>query len=315
MIKEFIIIRIKQSFRALIGIGLIRLFFIVGLITFLASATYIVTAEQTNATYFSAGYIILLLSIQVRRNDKLFLKSHFSNYKLIIAFEYFTASIPLFICLILHAHYLAIGAITLGILTTVHLDIKPTKKSINTKLQHLIPPDCIEWKAGVRKYFFIIVPTWIIAALTSYFIASIPIAIFIISMVILSFFEHAESYQILQSYQLSSKHFIWHKVKRQIILFSIVTLPLIGLFTLFHLYTWYIPFVEFLIFIFLQIYIIMTKYAFYEPNTKSTATQTFGAIGILGGIIPVFLPLVWILTIWFYIKSIKQLNYYLHDYN
>jgi hypothetical protein len=35
----------------------------------------------------------------------------------------------------------------------------------------------------------------------------------------------------------------------------------------------------------------------------------------VGGIIPVFLPVVWLLTILFYSKSVNNLNFFLDDYN
>jgi hypothetical protein len=59
----------------------------------------------------------------------------------------------------------------------------------------------------------------------------------------------------------------------------------------------------------------MTKYAFYEPNIKSPAAQIYVALGALGGIIPVFLPVVWLMTILFYSKSVNKLNFFLNDYN
>jgi hypothetical protein len=61
--------------------------------------------------------------------------------------------------------------------------------------------------------------------------------------------------------------------------------------------------------------LILTKYAFYEPNNKSQAAVAFGAIGALGGIIPVFLPVVWVLSVRFFFKSRENLKIYLNDFN
>lgn len=83
----------------------------------------------------------------------------------------------------------------------------------------------------------------------------------------------------------------------------------------FHHDIWYIPIIEYFIFISLYIYVILTKYAFYEPNSKSKAAQVFGVIGVIGGIIPVLLPVVWLLSIRFFFKSKENLNIYLNDYN
>jgi len=59
----------------------------------------------------------------------------------------------------------------------------------------------------------------------------------------------------------------------------------------------------------------MTKYAFFEPNIKSPAAQVFLNIGGVGLILPIFLPVIWLLTVRFYIKSVNNLNFFLDDYN
>ncbi|MCW3804809.1 hypothetical protein [Plebeiibacterium marinum] len=314
MVKALLIIRLKQIYRELIGIGLIRLVFLIALIGFLGLFLYTNTSDKTTSQLVSIGLLFLISILHSRRGDKLFLKSHFSNYKLFLFSEYAVISSPILLLLVVHRQW---GSLIyfLSLILIVHLDLKPKYSSLNTKLQSLIPSDSFEWKAGVRKQFFIIVPVWIISAVTSFFIGSVPIAIFILGISIFSFYEKGETYQMILSYELKAKKFLFLKVKRQFQLFSIITIPLIGLFLIFNFDRWYIPLSEFLIFCFIHIYVIMTKYAFFEPNKKSAAAQTMGGIGVFGGIIPVFLPVVWILTVWFYIKSINNLNFYLNDYN
>lgn len=315
MANALLIIRTKQILRGLVGIGLVRLVFLVGLIGFLGFALFMKASDESSAQYISIGFILLLALVQLRRGDKLFLKSHFANFRFVFLAEYTTLSIPVLFCFLFHGQWISMIELLWGLLIVIHLDLNPQGKSINTKLHGLIPSDCIEWKAGVRKQFFLVVPIWIIAACTSFFIGSVPIAVFVLGFSVFSFFERCEPFQILQSHELGAKKFLFHKVKRQILLFTIIIAPLLGLFLTFHFGQWYIPVVEFLIFIFLHIYVIMTKYAFYEPNIKSPAAQTLGGIGALGVIIPIFLPVVWLLTIYFYVKSVDKLNYYLNDYN
>lgn len=314
MIKALLIIRLKQIYRGLIGIGLIRLVFLSALIGLLGLFLYTKTSDKSTSQLISIGLLFLITIIQSKRSDKLFLKSHFSNYKLLIFSEYILIALPIIILLFFHKQWISLFSF-LSLLLIVNIDLKPRYSSLNTKLQSLIPSDSFEWKAGVRKQLFIIVPVWIISAITSFFIGSIPIAIFVLGISTFSFYEKSESYQMILSYELNAKKFLFLKVKRQIQLFSIITIPLVGLFMIFNFGRWYIPVAEFLIFCFIHIYVIMTKYAFFEPNKRSPTAQTIGGIGVLGGIIPVFLPVVWILTAWFYIKSINNLNFYLDDYN
>ena len=314
MIRALLKIRLKQIYRGIIGIGLIRFIFLVGLVGFLGFALYVKSSDKLTSQYLSAGFLLLIMFVHFKRGDKLFLKSHFSNYKTLILAEYVILSIPVLCCFLIHKQWVAISQLT-GLLIIINIDLKARNSNLNTKLQELIPNDAFEWKAGIRKQFFIIVPIWIIAALTSFFIGSVPIAIFILGITILSFFEKCEPHQILLSFELSAKKLLILKVKRLLQLFLTLVIPLLVLFIVFNPDKWYIPVAEYFIFCSLLIYTIMTKYAFYEPNIKSSAAQIYVALGALGAIIPVFLPVVWLLTILFYSKSVNNLNFFLYDYN
>jgi len=314
MIESLLKIRVRQFYRELSGIGLLRLVFLSGLTVFLGFALYVHTADNRISQYISMGFLLLIMYMHTKRGDKFFLQTHFSNSKMLMCQEYMLLSVPLISCFLLHGQWIALAQLA-GVGIIVHLDFKTKQLRVNTPLQKFIPSDAIEWKAGFRKQLFIIVPLWIIAASTSFFIGSVPIAIFILGILTLGYFEYCESYQMLLAYELSAKKLLRLKAMRQIQLFSILAVPLIALFLLFHSNIWYVPVAEFLIFCFLGVYAVMTKYAFFEPNTKSPAAQTFLSIGVLGGLIPVFLPVVGLLTIRFYNKSVNHLNFLLDDYD
>lgn len=315
MIKNLLVVRLKQISRGLVGIGFIRLIFLIGLTGFVGLGLFVKSSDALLSQFIILGFLLILTLVQLYRSDKLFLKSNFKNFKLLILSEYFILSTPILFCLSFHQHWILLVGLLLGVWIIVNLDYKVKVRSLNTKLQNLIPSDCFEWKAGVRKRFFVIVPIWIVAASSSFLVGSVPVAIFILGILILSFYDKSESLEILQIPELGSARFLFHKIKRQILLFSIVVFPLIVLFVLFNTDEWYIPVIEYIIFSILGGYIIFVKYAFYQPNIKSSAAQLIGGFGILGGIIPVFLPVVMVLAVWFYLKAIVNLNYYLDDYN
>ncbi|MGZ2369606.1 hypothetical protein ACXR6G_07450 [Ancylomarina sp. YFZ004] len=315
MIGEFINIRFKQVYREIKGIGLFRVIFLAGLLVFLGFILFKQTEILPNVYYFSGIYLSVIVLIQLIRHDKLFLKSHFNNYKLICLTEYSILTIPLLLCLIYHSHWLLIFISFLSLFLIANLDFKVKPRDLNTKIQQCIPYDCFEWKGGLRKFFLFIVPLWIISLTTSFFIGSVPIAIFILGLVPFGFYEKSEPYQMILAYEMSTRRFLFHKISLQIILFSVITIPLVLTFMFFHYEHWYIPIVEYIIFISLHIYFILAKYAFYEPNSKSPITVIFGSIGATAIFIPFLLPVVWLLSVWFYIKSTNKLNLYLNDYN
>ncbi|MCG6185862.1 hypothetical protein [Maribellus maritimus] len=314
MIKALLTIRLKQISRGIVGIGLFRMLFLIALLAFAGFALYVKSADEVVSKYISIGFLLLVFYVQVKREDKLFLKTHFSSYKMLLFSEYLVLALPVIICFLIHKQWIALSFLA-GLVIVPSIDFKTRYSNLNTKLQKLIPVDAVEWKSGVRKHFFVIVPLWIIAAGTSFFIGSVPIVIFVFGILILGFFEKCEPYQVLLAYEINASKLLKLKIKRQIQLFSIPVLPLLALFVLFHPENWYFSVAEYLIFCSLLVFGITAKYAFFKSNEKSPAAQTFVAIGTVGSIIPVFLPVVWFLTVWFYIKSVDNLNFYLNDYN
>ncbi|MPQ47728.1 hypothetical protein GCQ56_12005 [Marinifilum sp. N1E240] len=315
MVKALMWIRVKQTYRAIVQIGLFRSVFLFGLLFFVGSLLNSYSSDRSYSQFISVGFILLLLSIHIKRGDKLFLKSHFSNFRILLLIEYLLLSLPVLSLFLIHLQWISFLELCGGIVLVSLIEFTTKHRILNSRLQAAIPADSFEWKAGVRKYFFIIIAVWIFAFIASFNIGVVPLAIFILGFITFSFYEECESYQVLLLHELNAKQFLLLKVKRQLLLFSVMVTPLILMFLIFHFDKWYIPIAEYVIFIFLHIYVIVTKYAFYEPNTKSPAAQMFGAFGALGCFIPVFIPLVWVLTIRHYLKSIDKLNFYLNDYN
>ncbi len=286
-----------------------------GLLAFLAFTMFMGTSNIPEVYYVSEIYLLIIVFIQIKRQDKIFLKSHFNNYNLIYFIEYLLLSIPIIVCLIFHYQWMIVAVFLFAISLIVNIDFKPKHRSLNTKIQQLIPNDCFEWKAGVRKTLFVIIIFWVIGLGTSFYIGSVPIVILILGIIPLNFYEKGEPYQMIIAYKMNTSKFLFYKIKMQIMLFSILSIPLIVGFIIFHSENWYIPVAEYFIIISLQIYVILTKYAFYEPNSKSSVSSIFGIIGVLGLFIPIFIPIVWLLSLIFYFKSYENLNLYLNDYN
>ena len=315
MIETIVKIRFKQIYRALIGLGLIRIIFLIGLFGFIVFVLFIETSKYPDSYYVTGLTALIILVVHAKRQDKLFLKTNFDNYKRICFVEYLISVSILITFLIFHFQWIPLLLLLSALYLIIQLDLKIKKRNLNTKLQQFIPSECFEWKGGVRQTLFILVTLWMIGFCTAFFIGSVPIVLFILGIIPFSFYEKGEPYQMILAYEMGTNQFLFHKIKMQLLLFSVLTMPLIAAFLVFHFERWYIPIAEYFIFISLYIYLILTKYAFYEPNSKSTSAQIFGTIGAFSGFIPVFLPVVWLLSIRFYFKSKENLNIYLNDYN
>jgi hypothetical protein len=315
LIKAFVMLRLRQLKRIMEGLGLFRFIFLVGI---LVGAGISLISLLLQSEQFQVAVGVLLLSVfmlQTQRKDLTFLKINFPQYQKIIWAEYLFLSLPFFILLLYMGQWILILATILGLSLIPFYHFKIQRKSLNTILQQLIPATAFEWKAGVRKNFIFIILVWVAGLGFSFYQGAVPLALFVLGLIPLKFFEVGESLPILLASEKPSGKFFVQKIKDHVQIFTIMCTPLLLAFCAFHWDIWYIAVAEFLLLISLHLYFIFMKYAWYQPNQKPGGMEVFAGIGAVGIIIPIFLPLVWLLTIWFYFKAASNLKLYLNDYH
>lgn len=314
MIVNLINIRFKQFYREIHRIGFFRIIVLLGISFMLFVFLYLQTSKFPNAMYASMIVLLLILMLHTKREDKFFLRINCNHFKWIYFVEYLLISLVLLVFLLIH-NFWNIALLNIAALVIItQLDFKRNRTSYNTRIQKWIPDECFEWKSGVRNLFPIIVIIWLIGISFSFFVGSVPIALFILGIISLSFLEKGEPYQMIIAFEKESNKFLYLKIKQQIALLSVISAPMILSFLIFHYHLWYVPFIIFIIFCILQVYAILVKYSFYEPESKSAAAQIFIGIGLVCFMMPIFAPLIILLSLRFYVKAKHKLSYYLNDY-
>ncbi|WP_211093284.1 hypothetical protein [Flammeovirga agarivorans] len=315
MLKQLIFIRFKQTQREIQSLGWWRSLLFLSIIV----GSYYVLFLKTESSDFSLISSLvsssLLVFLHFVRNDKEFLNTFSSSTFIFFLLEYLILSIPLIVLLIVHFHWLPLSIILLAILLVPLIKWKRSSKAINNKIIQLIPYDFYEWKSGVRKYFYPFLLLWLGIFFGSFQFAVVPIGLVVLWLVIFSFFEVNEPASFLIALELPPKEFLFLKVKRQVMMYNQLALPLIFVYYIFHYNEWFLPIVELSILMVLNIYIVILKYAFYHPNEKSAASQTLSSLGVLSIFIPFLIPALFILIIRFYFKAIDNLNFYLNDFD
>jgi hypothetical protein len=308
-------IRIKQLIRIILQIGIIRTIFLLGLFVFILLYIFITLSEKSNQEFIVGVYVLLLLSIQIKRKDKVFLNIYTKVPQSIFLFEYILLSLPILIPLIYYGLWIYLLFFIICLIIIPFLKISIKKSSVNSVFQRIIPNENFEWKSGIRKNLVPFIGIWFIGLSMSFFVASVPIVIFVLGMIVLNFYEKPEPLQILLADELGVKRFLIKKIKKHLILFFILIIPLILSFLIFNLEYYYIPLIEYVMFSILLIYTILLKYAFYQPNNKSGAMQIFTMIGVISLFIPVFIPLILFLSMKFAFQASNNLNFFLNDFN
>ncbi|HEY9115984.1 MAG TPA: hypothetical protein VIN10_14910 [Bacteroidales bacterium] len=308
-------IRLKQVYRASSGLGLFRSIVALGLVLFLLMALYTYISKPGLAEWITAGYLLSILTLHIKRPDKRFLRINLANHHVVLFFEYVLLALPLLVCLLYLQFFEIVSVSFLGLAVIPFLGFAFQKKGLNNRIIRAIPDEAFEWKAGVRKYFIFGIIVWLTGLSTSWYVGSVPVAIIVLSLVVVNFFESSEPLSILISPELSPKRFLFRKLLIAQAIISLMLLPLVLAFVLFHPELWYIPVAEYVLISFVLWYAIFLKYAFYRPNEQLIGGQVFTSIGAMSLFLPFLVPLVWILSVRFYLKSISNLNPYLDDFN
>ncbi len=272
--------------------------------------------QSPNHYYISAGYGLLILSIHLQRSDKQFLKIIITHTQKVYYSEYLVLSIPLILSIVYYKLWIDLLLIFLMILIAGFINFTPRVTNKHNRFIRLIPDDSYEWKSGVRKSFVGIIFILIAGVGGNFFFeAAIPIAILVLSLIVINFYQTGESEIFLIIKETGVNQFLKGKIIEFIIQFTMLVTPLVLLFILFYPEYWFIPFVELLMIYFVFIYVVLLKYAFYIPNEKLIASQTLSAIGALSLLLPFMLPVTWLLSVRFYYKSLSNLKPYLYDFD
>lgn len=315
MIKELLHIRVKQFQRMSKDLGLFWILFFMGMAALIVYVINAQIGEAPNKFIIFGLFVMMITVLHFNRKDKGFIKLIADTPAKVFLIEYLVLSIPFIVLLIFHGEWLVSLLLPLLLLGVALIKVKSRSKSLNNVFIKSIPESAFEWKAGVRRYFYPLVFMMLFGLGTSTFIAGIPIAIFVLGITVIGFYQECESRMVLMAEEKNAKDFILKKIKMGLSLFAALIVPLSIVFLLFHISYWYVPLILFVAISFVLIYIILLKYAFYEPNVVKSSNSLWAMMGVAGLLVPPFLPTVWVLSVYFYFKSIKKLNPYLYAFN
>lgn len=315
MISIFLNIRMKQLVRLLNPIGLGRFIVLVFLAVFCFLAIVKYTESRTGAIIICSLFLTSIFTLHQQRKDSHFLKCYVDQYRILYFLEYSVLALPVFIGLLINSMYLEASILLLLLTGVVYTGKKKKQTGLNTLLQEKIPAHAFEWKSGIRSSFFYMIIIWTTGLIASPWLGSIPVAIFILGVIVTGFNEKGESLPMLLTFEMSASKLVMHKIKTQLYLYSILVAPLLLAFVVFHYPYWYIGLGIYLFFLLIISYSILLKYAFYAPGNNAVSKQIFIALGVVSALLPFLIPVVMLLSIRFYLRSIQTLKPLLHDYN
>ncbi len=315
MITALIKIRFNQLIREFSGIGIFRFLFLIGLAVFLVAMVFAFIGKTPHKFYVSGIILLLILSMHIKRADRKFVKILVLRPYRVYFAEYSLLSLPLIFSLVYFQEWVIIIEFIFGLIIISSIAYSPKPVTRNNRLIRFIPSKSFEWKAGVRKNFLPLSLIWVAGMLGSFVVGVVPVVIIVLAFIIFGFYQQNEPVSILISGQQGTKKFLWDKIVDLQIQFTLLLAPLLLAFFIFHPQFWFVPVLEYVLFSFVFVYIILMKYAFYEPGSKNSANQVLVAFGPLSILVPFMLPVIWLLSIKYYFNAKSNLKIYLDDYN
>lgn len=315
MILNFIKIRFSQVYRGIRDIGLFRTIILLIVLIPLFIGFLYKRLQIPNYNHIIVGVaLFLVFMIHRGRKDYNFLYKLSKHPGLTFYAEYLVFSIPLIILYFVTTQYLHIIVYALLLMAISFTTPVPKTNRAYSKFIQFIPLGLFEWQSGLRKNLVPIILFYIFGFLGIYKIWFSAISVFLLTMLICSFYSECEPRKILEASELSASKFLNAKIFKHVKCLVLFILPVFML-SLIHYEYWIYISVYFLVVINLQVGAILLKYAYYFPNIVSGVHQMIGSIMLLLSLILPFSIIFLFLNILLYYKSVRNLNNYLNAYN
>ena len=331
MITTFIKIRLLQFFRLLKGIGLLRIIIVLLILWFTTYMLFhfLILPENTVKSLIAIG--LFLLSLQVSRNDKHFIKTTIKNPYSIYLGEYLLLILPFLVIWIVYSNWIGVGLLILIILliplisinlklrylgSVIKFLIYPFNSNLNSKFKVRLPfisVSSFEWISGIRRNFILLIPVYLFILAFSFKPNVAVVGLIFLSILISGFYYYGEPREFVELFAKNPRDFILRKIlinlKQLIILFA----PILIIAIIFQTHTWYYLIGAIIISFLIQVLTIIFKYGLFEENANLNRNSIIVFLNILFVIMPMFLPVPIIMGIMYYKKARENLKKYLHD--
>jgi hypothetical protein len=272
------------------------------------------------ALYTVAGIIATVFSLQLSRQDKSFVFLHIENPRQSIFSEYVMLTLPVTIPVLLSPYPYYFIIIIAGFYLISGVKYSPKKKTRLASLGRLISPKNFEWISGIRHSRYTVGLFYITILLISYVMILPVLCLWILTMILFSFYRECEPLNILQVKFLKPSLFLNSKILRHTLLLILIYFPVLTINSVFNPHFIFFNVVFLLVQISVLALTILFKYKMYTPremlpgnNFILIIIQATTILPFFTGGIPFLLPLPFFMCFKYYSSAKENLNYYLYD--
>jgi hypothetical protein len=310
----------------------LRTLILINILVFLSLFIYqsIERSHQSRTASVIAG--LLILTLHASRKDKRFIRINFENGYTIFLIEYIVISLPLLIifCLFNDWRNLIITSLIIFLVPAINLNtgsadipsflklFNPFSSNLRLRFNIKIPfvkPEAFEWISGIRRYFIVFVPVYLIILAFSFKAYVAPIGLLVISAVISGFYFYGESRDFIELFSQNYKMFLILKIRLSVKYLFILFIPIVTIALIFQPSTWYFITGAIIIAAIIQIIAVIFKYALFSENSDLGHNSIIVFINVICVLVPFLWPLPIVMGIKYYLKAQNNLKNYLDDNN
>lgn len=301
--------RLRQFYREAVSLGVFYSLLLSGV---LLAATYIAyhTAADIRLMHYSLPLFLPGLVIYFRRRDVVFLKKLTGHYRLLLATDYALLLLPV---LLIGLFLPSVPLVSAALLVLVFCSLFPLR------LRHaggkgrkwsMLPPQAIEWKAGLRKNGVLMLLLFIAACgLTGFPIVTL-VALWLMHAVVVSFYQNGEGADILRAYGGSAPSVLLRKITTGCTLQLILFLPPLAAYGILHPEQVLLPFLFLVLSCISLAASVLVKFSYLTPGGTSFAASLFQSLHIMSIAIPFLVPVPLIVCLLKYKTAVHQLKNY-----
>jgi hypothetical protein len=265
------------------------------------------------AWHLLAGILVMTYLSHINRRDKSFILHSMYKPRLQIYFQYVVYTFPITMPALFVGRFEIFLSSLVLLIPLPFIDFITKQKARLIWLSRILDPLDIEWIAGLRSKGVMIL-LFLIAA---YIFSSYPIVslvfLWVIGLILVQFYDHCESLDILRSGCISARRFLFLKFNRHVIYILILYIPVCLLNSLFHPEHVLLNVFFILMQCAMLAYAIFSKYSGYVPNSRAIEHNMTLSLVSVAGVLPYLFPLPFFAALETYGRAKRNLEYYFND--
>lgn len=306
-------IRIFQLRRNVMSLGLLYIIPILALLVLVEIVVFSQFADLSSTLMLLAIFTGAILLIHFSRQDGHFLFVAVEQRVLSVYTEYAFYSCVLLSIFFSDKWYLffALQAVLFSI-AYIPIKVRASGGSAFSQISRVLPIENFEMISGFRRSYGFIIPV-LAATIGLSFVPYLEMVLFLLlNFILADFFFENEPTSFLLVRKMSPSQFIWRKVRVNLKIYLLLTIPSVVLYAFFNMDTFLLVLMSYVISLLNLFFFIVTKYAFYHPNSKAQVKVAIFGVVVFSVLLPFFAIYTAIASIVYYRKAIQNLESHLN---